>query len=364
MKYPILLTALVIILYSCQKEKIIDGGIDFEYIYPPYGSYDTLENGIIKFQLSNGFMVTMHKNKNCLSIRLPEDYYPDWYTMGGFKAGNESNLAKFMQSLFSTVNDNFDFVIIEQNQHSIYQGYNAVVYNDTKGIGMAEMDYRDIYGASSKLKSIIVNRYNNSYLLLHEIMHTWANYVVPVSCYKDSTELSYMGHWGISSAKGILGGFDINNLQEIEDNTYYVKGGFSCNGGSGRSYSSIELYLMGLVPAEEVEDITYFKNITYSYGPIFVAEDKKVVSIDDIIEEHGPRIPDYRASQKEYRALFLTFSYKELTESEFDEFSNEINEFTLKGNDSDTLNKNFWEATYGMASISPEIRSTDMKFAD
>ena len=46
--------------------------------------------------------------------------------------------------------------------------------------------------------------------------------------------------------------------------SYLVKGGFGlyANGGNGVKYGNFELYLMGLIPPSEVEDIVYFENVT------------------------------------------------------------------------------------------------------
>ena len=46
--------------------------------------------------------------------------------------------------------------------------------------------------------------------------------------------------------------------------SYFVKGGFGlyANGGNGVKYGNFELYLMGLIPPSEVEDIVYFEDVT------------------------------------------------------------------------------------------------------
>ena len=53
---------------------------------------------------------------------------------------------------------------------------------------------------------------------------------------------------------------------ESNSGSYYVKGGFGlfANGGNGVKYGNFELYLMGLIPPSEVEDIVYFEDVTQS----------------------------------------------------------------------------------------------------
>ena len=48
--------------------------------------------------------------------------------------------------------------------------------------------------------------------------------------------------------------------------SYFVKGGFGlfANGGNGVKYGNFELYLMGLIPPSEVEDIVYFEDVTHT----------------------------------------------------------------------------------------------------
>ena len=75
--------------------------------------------------------------------------------------------------------------------------------------------------------------------------------------------------------------------------SYLVKGGFGlfANGGNGVKYGNFELYLMGLIPPSEVEDIVYFEDVTQSsddlnnrcsdgeWCPIFHSTSKKSLSI-------------------------------------------------------------------------------------
>ena len=53
---------------------------------------------------------------------------------------------------------------------------------------------------------------------------------------------------------------------ESNSGSYFVKGGFGlfANGGNGVKYGNFELYLMGLIPPSEVEDIVYFEDVTQS----------------------------------------------------------------------------------------------------
>ena len=57
-----------------------------------------------------------------------------------------------------------------------------------------------------------------------------------------------------------------SSSSDSDSGSYFVKGGFGlwANGGNGVKYGNFELYLMGLIPPSEVEDIVYFEDVTQS----------------------------------------------------------------------------------------------------
>ena len=89
---------------------------------------------------------------------------------------------------------------------------------------------------------------------------------------------------------------------------------------------------MGLIPSEEVEDLILFKGLRATAGEFFdnhrwYAEEKLTVTIEDIVEKLGPRVPDHTASQKEFRILTLVLSERELTDQEWTYFSEQAKGF-------------------------------------
>ena len=143
-------------------------------------------------------------------------------------------------------------------------------------------------------------------------------------------------HWGVSSINGQLGGFDLSTLQDLGDNWYTAEPfGTYANGGNSVPYSNFELYLMGLIPPEEVEDIVLFRGIAATAGDFFdehkwYADKKITVTIEDIIEKLGPRVPDHTESQKEFRIMTLVLTDEPLTEEEWTYFSNQAKNFEDK----------------------------------
>lgn len=143
--------------------------------------------------------------------------------------------------------------------------------------------------------------------------------------------------------------------------SYFVKGGFGlfANGGNGVKYGNFELYLMGLIPPSEVEDIVYFEDVTQTtddlnnrcsdgeWCPIFHSTSKKTLSITQLEQNYGKRDPDSSQSQKSFNAMVMMISKTDLTQSEIVDLSNDVNYFDNASENSG----NFAWATGSRASL-------------
>jgi hypothetical protein len=80
-------------------------------------------------------------------------------------------------------------------------------------------------------------------------------------------------------------------------------------------FSSMDLYLMGLIPSERVSDSflvrdpdiadTLFSSAHEPLAGVFFNGERVDITIDDIVEAHGPRIPGARVAQQNFRYAFL-----------------------------------------------------------
>jgi hypothetical protein len=133
-------------------------------------------------------------------------------------------------------------------------------------------------------------------------------------------------HWGIVGSNGQHGGFDPATLHCKTQKSsapydcvpeasgklrYYVAPfGTVANGGDTKAYSPVELYLMGLVPASDVQPIlrptnpSVGKEGTQTY---IDADGMAQTSVQDIIAKHGMR-PLAAASDKAFTGAFVVFS--------------------------------------------------------
>ena len=270
------------------------------------------------------------------------------------------DLSELVRAFYGKYDDVFDFLIFisnlpdrEFNETITYSGISIGIRNDVEGIGLPLRTFRHIESVE-RLKSVVHIPFHDGLErgpALHEIMHTWANFVV-------STTVRV--HWGFSSANGQLGGFDLANLVEHSPGRYSAGGfGTVANGGNSVPYSPIELYLAGFIPASEVPDLwvahdgAWTNETDASGNRIFTASDIETYSIEQIVSDNGVRDPDYRASQKHFRAaliLLVDDVYPATTEA-LETLSVSVEAFSRAGSDGVDHLFNFWEATGGRATL-------------
>ena len=258
---------------------------------------------------------------------------------------------KLIKTFLRYYEDVFDYLIVvtdsRASQQYDYGGQYIDLRNTVVGTGKRMFRTR-VYG--EKLKGWIHLPYFDPYsfprTLAHEIMHTWANFIIPAG----------RPHWGFSSANGMLGGFDPAQLVRL-GNGRYTAGRFSPV-GNNVAYSPIELYLAGLIPPEEVPEIWVAKDGAWtdeddaSGNRIFTASDNETWSIQRIVEEHGARTPSWGDSQKSFRAAtILIVDDLSSASGTARELSAALRSFSHPGADSDDRSYNFWEATGGRATF-------------
>ena len=276
-----------------------------------------------------------------------------------------AHLNRYVDRVLDRFGDVFDFVIFVPNRN-MPPAYFAFQRNSAMGIGLPiritgrqlqgviNMGGRSVHPSDLEDRGVSIIRAGP---LLHEIMHRWANFVVPTS---------YGSHWGFSSANGSLGGFDIADLVDHGGGRYSA-GRVAVGGAAANTtpYAPIELYLAGLVPPQDVPDIWVAEDGAFLYDgdgvsvyddrgyPIFTASRVSTYTIDDIIAEHGARVPDSLNSQREFRAVvvLLVNEKSPATRELLDVVSRDVDWFGHDGIDEFPSIFNFHEATGGRATI-------------
>lgn len=275
--------------------------------------------------------------------------------------------------IYEQFNDRFDFInfiynVLNPNELGVSIAAEFGVINNTiEGIGAYPVNTSAEYSSNGTLKGFIVTYSHNGLgAIIHELGHYWGAMQLGQETIDNSGKgMEELAHWGISNVNGLLGGFDEKTLERnVDGNPKKYKaassigeqyGYFAPQASGSQYYAPIELYLMGLIPKEEVPDILLFKDVwgTSSENPltngIFYAEREETITIDDIIARYGERKPSYQDSQKSFRMLTLVITNNPVNDKEW---KNIIDMQTLleaeKGNNG-TIS--FKEATKGKASI-------------
>ena len=268
--------------------------------------------------------------------------------------------ATFSRRFYEHFEDAFDFLVIASNLRDgldLIDGYNAsyvTVSNNTRGIGLTIHAFNADYGSASRLQGVV---HFASWLghpggpLLHELMHRWGNFIVPTS---DSS------HWGFSNGNGYLSNDGVGSIVDLGDGKYAAGQALGHRG----SYSPIELYLAGMASPDEVPDLWVAEDAAWLWNEngtvvraengdrIFTASGIRTYTIEDIIAEHGPRVPDESQAQRSFRAavILLVNDRYPATRQNLEELSAHLDWFSHpSGNDSGY--HNFFEATLGRGTM-------------
>ena len=119
------------------------------------------------------------------------------------------------------------------------------------------------------------------------------------------------------------------------------------------------MYLAGLIPPEQVPDLWAAEDgeiVKYGSGDApdeFTASRVKTLTVEDVIAEHGRRVPDHTQSQKSFRAaviLLVSEDYPAVRKS-LEALSSDATLFSHAGEDKFDEWYNFYEATGGRATI-------------
>ncbi len=302
------------------------------------------------------FKLDIHGTGRFAIMELDADAYERW-RLGKQTVQEVRALVRTTSQFFADV---FDFVVLVTDEDSVapdvYHGLHYQVQNDIDGIG-PRFDSTERFGLWSRLQGVIHLSYEGSLRSaagLHEFAHRWANYVIPTSSNTADA------HWNFSDVGGQLGGWQAGTLVELGDGLYQARGPLGhvsfqpfANGGATVPYASLELYLMGLVGPDEVtEPIQVAEEAEFvdAANGIFRADRIRNVMMADILEQHGPRIPDVTTSQKTFRTLVVVLARGPLGSDRLALYDDDVRAFSTPGDDGTYL-FNFWEATGGRASM-------------
>ena len=341
----------LIILSSCSKEDvedIIDNEVNEEKEIPI-----TPDDA----QLADDFI--LDKSNRLVNYILPKGEYDKYLE-------DEGDFSLISKKVYEHFKDDFDFIFVLSNEHQIpeglYAGISYKVQNDVEGIGSGIYNGSSGYGSEGRLKSVIhlpVPGFIINGPFLHEIAHYWGN--------QGFITTTVGGHWGYSNVGGQLGGFD--EVIALGNNTYQGKmegaNGFGtfANGGNSVPYGNLELYLMGLIDVDELNDVQYAENPESQGSGKFTADEIITLTPTQLIVEHGSRVPSVENSQKEFNAITVVLSHEKMSDSDLATISINLENFARKSAPDNSWNGlyNFWQATQEKASLTIQLSAVNMK---
>ena len=291
---------------------------------------------------------------------------PDWlaWSNGTQTTAQAQALSARLLSYFP---DQFDQIMVIDNQdvappNTAYNGVNYAVQNTISGTGRALFNNTAQWGSAGHLQSFIhmTDRFRiRESTSLHELVHLSANFLPEL-------QSNTPGHWGFSSVGGHLGGWKPGTLQYLSGIKPML---FDANGPTGSDdwyanssytnavgYAPLELYLLGLIEANQVPDIQYGTNASFVPGPtnpfgIFQADSIQTVTYQNIVNGEGLRTPTPQNSQRNFRVLTVVLTPNPLTQAELDKYDTDVELFGRPGSDGDPTLNNFYEATGGRATL-------------
>ena len=307
----------------------------------------------------------------------PNAFMPDFdaYNLSGIHS--REYMMNVMENIYDVVDDNYEAVIFVGNQLESSVGYNgqaSYISNDEPGLGTPIWSASSCFGSNGKLRgyvsfpstsalySVTSDDYGTygSGPLLHEIMHLWGGAdIIPYFQIQDG--FYGAGHWGYSSG-GVLGGFNPDSLNQIEDNVYQV-GWFGTVGNDLTwNMGNAEKYIMGILPSEDFEDIisfvdmievddlceNYIEDWYNDFSTCLKPGKVLTYTLNDITDIYGDRA--YIGSRN-IDALVVYVSEESVTDAEWSILDEKLNWYTA-GKTIDDGFQNIYEASDGLLNLS------------
>ena len=316
-------------------------------------NYDTALRGNYEVQ-QEGYGFTFPVTTEMIDLGNNLYQHPDgWaleYRVPSLQLPDDELFQTVDRQVYAHYKDEFDFIYYICNSVDMgvsVAGFNSPTQLDVQGVGRALFDNTANYGSDGRLKAnICITNYRGTYAegpFLHETFHYWGamdigqEHAAPTGYYTDNS------HWGISSVDGSIGGFRLDLLQRNVDGdpTKYRAGcsaveqygeqkpyRFTQAGVSNQYYPNLELYMMGLIPASEVEPIHIFKGVrtpdnTWNDGT-FYADSEETVTIEEIVTKHGARQPAYPNAQKDFRGLVIVLTDNPVSDNQWKDIIEDI----------------------------------------
>jgi hypothetical protein len=287
------------------------------------------------------------------------------------------DLSTATRMFYDVYPDEFDFLVVmpmHPNYRPTYEysegpvPFATTVRAAAQNIGVDDyyIDTTIDYGSAERLLSVIYHSADYGSVLTHEIGHTWSAFIGD----DELQDQQYMtAHWDANSdLGGIMGmyvtpytadpatemerssmGLPVNfNLQVNPDGSFRL-----VDAHGYKQFIPLDLYLMGLIPAEDIPPVHMLTNPDFSNLEHVTAQEVKTYTSTELVDmAGGPRLPAYPEARRDFNIGFVFFSDQEFSEAEVAWGTMVAREVTLK--ESDSINT-FYRATRGLATLNARL---------
>ena len=291
------------------RVELADGSRQGENFGMLGGLIDPKYKGVFEIRdLGNNLSATAY----ALFIRDDQHEVMDSYPVANVYCGTSNYMA--YRKLYSVLPDTFDVAMIMPGMQilrpkDLYENvpYDVLVSNAVEHIGLNPYDETARFGSAGRLKSVVFNSFGEIGISTHEVGHTWGMHLGaslglienpnnPLSHWSALTDIGGIMSAGYPDGAGGYGRFQYNGDETWSwiPNTRWPP------------YSPLELYVMGMIPPEEVPPVHVLQSPNLTDLNRITAASYATYTIDQIqAAEGGSRTPAAGASQKEFNVAFI-----------------------------------------------------------
>jgi hypothetical protein len=220
------------------------------------------------------------------------------------------------RKLYSALPDAFDFALVTPGMLIVRPDglaenvpYEVSVSNNVEHINLDIFDNTAAFGSAGRLKSVIYHSFGDIAIATHEMGHAWGMHIGASLGLMESSEGEVMlGHWNeMTDIGGKMSAYYFDDAGHV--------GHFRYNGDETwqliantvvEPYAALDLYAMGMIPAEEVPPIHILKSPNFNDLSRITVASFQTVTMDQILQaEGGPRVPSVAESQKDFTLAYI-----------------------------------------------------------
>jgi len=220
------------------------------------------------------------------------------------------------RKLYRVLPDVFDFALVMPGMQIFRPSdlaenvpYDVTVANAVQHIGMEIFDRTAEFGSAGRLRAAIYHSFGDVAIVDHEMGHAWGVNIGSSLGLMDTVNGTFMlGHWNdMADIQGQMGYYYfsddglIGHFADNGDGTWRLVANTAVE-----PYSPLELYLMGMIPPEQVPAIHILTDPNLADPAHITAASYQTVTIEQIMQaEGGARIPAAAEAQKDFTLAFI-----------------------------------------------------------